>query len=91
MLAREIGLLHDHGARQIDAIRSATQWAAELLGLEGDTGIVQADFAADLILVEGDPLIELACLERPVVVVKGGRIVGRVTPGPNRDIERSAR
>jgi imidazolonepropionase-like amidohydrolase len=75
MLAREIGLLHDHGARPIDAIRSATQWAAGLLGLDGEIGTVQAGFAADLVLVDGDPLADLHCLERPVVVVKGGRIV----------------
>jgi imidazolonepropionase-like amidohydrolase len=75
MLAGEIGLLHDHGARPIDAIRSATQWAAGLLGLDGEIGTVQAGFAADLVLVDGDPLADLHCLERPVVVVKGGRIV----------------
>lgn len=78
MLATEVRLLHEHGARPIDAVRAATQWAAELLGLDGEIGIVRAGFAADLVLVDGDPLADLRCLERPSVVVQGGRIVRRV-------------
>ena len=77
MLATEIRLLHEHGARPIDAVRAATQWAAELLGLDREIGIVRAGFVADLILVDGDPLTDLRRLERPSVVVQGGRIVRR--------------
>jgi len=77
MLATEIRLLHEHGTRPIDAVRAATQWAAELLGLDGEIGIVREGFAADLVLVDGDPLTDLRRLERPSVVVQGGRIVRR--------------
>ena len=77
MLATEIRLLHEHGARPIDAVRAATQWAAELLGLDREIGIVQAGFVADLLLLDGDPLTDLRLLERPSVVVRGGRIVRR--------------
>jgi imidazolonepropionase-like amidohydrolase len=77
MLPTEIRLLHEHGARPIDAVRAATQWAAELLGLDREIGIVQAGFVADLILLDGDPLTDLRLLEQPSVVVRGGRIVRR--------------
>jgi imidazolonepropionase-like amidohydrolase len=79
MLATEVRLLHEHGARPIDAVRAATQWAAELLGLDGEIGIVQPGFVADLILVDGNPLTDLRRLERPSVVVQGGRIVRRAS------------
>ena len=79
MLATEVRLLHEHGARPIDAVRAATQRAAELLGLDGEIGIVQTGFVADLILVDGDPLTDLRRLERPSVVVQGGRIVRRAS------------
>ncbi len=79
LLAAEIRLLHERGARPIDAVRAATQRAAELLGLDGEIGIVQAGLVADLILVDGDPLTDLRRLERPSVVVQGGRIVRRTS------------
>jgi imidazolonepropionase-like amidohydrolase len=75
MLAREIRLLHEHGATAMDAVRAATHWAAELLGLEAEVGIVQPGLYADLVLVDGDPLTDLRRLEGPRLVVQRGAVV----------------
>jgi imidazolonepropionase-like amidohydrolase len=75
MIAREVRLLHEHGASSIVAIRGATATAARLLGLEDEIGTVEVGKRADLVLVEGDPLRDLRCLENVRVVVKAGELV----------------
>jgi imidazolonepropionase-like amidohydrolase len=74
MLWREIVLLHDHGYAPMDAIKSATSTAAELLGVGDSVGSVQVGKLADLVLVANDPLQDLGCLARPELVMKGGVI-----------------
>jgi imidazolonepropionase-like amidohydrolase len=63
------------GMRPLDAIRSATTNAAELLGWSTRAGALQPGFYADLIAVEGDPLQDIATLERVKFVMKGGQVV----------------
>ena len=75
MVWREIALLRDHGATPMVAIQAATSSAARLLGIDGDTGSIEAGKLADLVLVDGDPLVDLAVLARPVGVWQGGRAV----------------
>ena len=58
----------------VDAIRAATTWAAELMG-RSDVGRLEPGRWADLVAVGGDPLADVTELERPIVVVKGGRVV----------------
>lgn len=77
MVAREVRLLHEHGRSAMDAIRSATSWAAELLGFQDTIGVVEVGKRADLLLVEGDPLTDIGALANARVVVKGGRVVHR--------------
>jgi imidazolonepropionase-like amidohydrolase len=72
---REIGLIADHGAPPMLAIRAGTSTAARLLGIDGSTGTIETGKAADLVLVEGDPLADLGRLAAPVLVVKGGQVV----------------
>jgi imidazolonepropionase-like amidohydrolase len=74
-LARELALIAECGARPIDALRAATIWAAQLLGLGERLGVVDAGFAADLLLVDGDPLADLSSLARPRLVLQAGAIV----------------
>jgi imidazolonepropionase-like amidohydrolase len=83
MIAREVRLLHEHGASPIVAIRAATATAARLLGLEDEIGTVEVGKRADLLLVEGDPLSDLRCLEHVRLVVKAGELVvdRRLEPG----------
>lgn len=62
----------------IDTIRSATVVNAELMGLEGQAGILQPGADADLLVVDGDPLSDAAVLadtDRIHLVVRGGEVV----------------
>jgi len=73
--ARQFALMVKLGMRPLDAIRSATTNAAELLGWSTRAGALQPGFYADLIAVEGDPLQDIATLERVKFVMKGGQVV----------------
>lgn len=75
MVAREIVLLHDHGASAMAAIRAATSAAARLLGLDGEIGRVAPGYLADVVLVAGDPVGDLGRLVAPVAVYQAGRRV----------------
>jgi imidazolonepropionase-like amidohydrolase len=63
------------GMSPLEAIRSATSVAAECLGWDDRVGSLEVGRFADLVAVEGDPLADVTVLERPTVVVKGGRVV----------------
>lgn len=62
------------GLSPLEALRSATARAADLLGLPGRIGVVRKGAAADFLAVSGDPLADIAAVTRPVVVVKGGTV-----------------
>jgi imidazolonepropionase-like amidohydrolase len=73
--AMEIGCLVKAGLTPLQALRAATGWAAECLGLERDIGTVEEGKAADLVVVRGDPLADVTILqdlERIALVLKGG-------------------
>ena len=58
------------------AILAATRTNAELLGIDADTGTIEAGKAADLIVVDGDPLADPGLLADPGrlrLVMCGGR------------------
>ncbi len=61
-----------------EVIASATSTAAEVLGMQGKLGRLQAGATADLLIVDGNPLSDLGCLagqgERILVVMKAGRV-----------------
>ena len=63
------------GMSPIEAIRSATMTAAELMGWSDRVGSVASGRFADLVAVDGDPLQDVTVLERPVAVLKGGDVV----------------
>ena len=69
--AREFGVLVDHGMTSIDAIRAATIWAADLLGVS-DRGSIEPGFVADLVAVREDPLKNVRTFESVAFVMKGG-------------------
>ena len=77
VLWREVLLLAEHGARPIDALRSATIWAAELLGVDAEVGSIEVGKQADAIVIEGDPMADLGRLEHPRLVMQAGSIVHR--------------
>jgi imidazolonepropionase-like amidohydrolase len=59
----------------LQAIRSATTDAAELLGWQNRVGSIEPNNFADVIAVSGDPLQDVSELERVRFVMKGGKIV----------------
>jgi imidazolonepropionase-like amidohydrolase len=81
--AIELDCLVRAGMTPGEAIRAATGWGAECLGLERDIGTIEKGKLADLVAVAGDPLAEISCLQdaaRIALVVKGGAIVARRPP-----------
>jgi imidazolonepropionase-like amidohydrolase len=68
------------GMSPLEAIRSATTVAAELLGLTGSAGAVEKGAWAVLVAVPGDPLRDVAVLSRVDFVMKAGEIVRRPVP-----------
>lgn len=73
--AEQFQLMVAAGMTPLEAIRSATTVAAELLGLGDEVGAVEAGFRADLIAVEGDPLVDVSVLTEVRFVMKGGEVV----------------
>ena len=64
----------EYGMKPIDAIRSATTRAAELLRMEKRIGSIEAGKLADIIAVEGNPLDDIRSLTRVTFVMKGGQV-----------------
>jgi len=72
---KEFALLVSAGMTPMDAIRSATVNAAELLNAKADVGSLQTGRYADIIAVSGNPLSDVTELERVRFVMKGGSVV----------------
>ncbi|MEO8432054.1 MAG: amidohydrolase family protein [Acidobacteriota bacterium] len=70
------------GQTPMEAIRSATIVAADLIGKPGEFGSIDPGKSADLIAVEGDPLADITRLERVTFVMKEGRVVKGPAPRP---------
>ncbi|MGO1975303.1 MAG: amidohydrolase family protein [Propionibacteriaceae bacterium] len=64
-----------------EVLASATTVAAELLGREGELGVIAEGACADLLLVDGDPLADTAVLGEPEnhlrTVIQDGRVAVR--------------
>ncbi len=73
--AREFALMVKAGMSPVDAIRSATVVASQLLSLDKQIGTLEPGKAADLIAVRGDPTQDVTRLEHVEVVVKGGAVL----------------
>lgn len=71
--ARDFGILVDQlGVPPMEAIRMATQYAADLIGISERAGTIEPGKWADLIAVSGDPLQNIRLLEDVKFVMKGG-------------------
>ena len=71
--ARQFAVMVEFGMKPLDAIRSATVDAAELLGWQDRVGSLAAGRFADLIAVDGNPLEDVSALERVKFVLKDGK------------------
>lgn len=73
-ISGEFASLIELGLTPVEALRSATTTAAELLGINGKTGAIQAGLEADLIVVERNPLQDARALADVLVVISNGRV-----------------
>jgi imidazolonepropionase-like amidohydrolase len=77
----EFALMREQlGMTPMETIRSATQWAAELIGVSDQLGTITIGKLADIIAVAGDPLEDLTRMTRVGFVMKGGDVF----KSPNR-------
>ena len=72
--AVEFKQMVDDGMPILQAIRSATSTAAELLDAQGKLGTVVPGAYADLVAVQSDPFKDITALERIDFVMKNGKI-----------------
>jgi imidazolonepropionase-like amidohydrolase len=72
--AREFVKMVEYGMKPIDAIRTATTRAAELLRMEKQIGSIENGKLADIIAVEGNPVDDIKALGRVVFVMKAGQV-----------------
>lgn len=75
MAARQFATMVEHGMSPMDAIRSATIVAAELIGWQERIGSVDVGKLADLVAVEDDVLEDVGRLTDVGAVMKGGELV----------------
>jgi imidazolonepropionase-like amidohydrolase len=71
--AKEFSALVRLGMTTIEAIRTATIHANELLGT-GDRGELKKGMLGDIIAVDGNPLLDITTLEKVSFVMKGGKV-----------------
>ncbi len=72
--AREFKYYVDYGMTPMQAIRTATSTAAEMLGWGDRLGTIEAGKIADIVAVAGDPLKDITELENVRFVMKDGVI-----------------
>jgi len=73
--AREFRHMVDYGMSPMEAIRSATTRAAEMLRMDGKLGTIAPGAHADLIAVAANPVEDITTLEHVRWVMKGGVVV----------------
>jgi imidazolonepropionase-like amidohydrolase len=72
--AEEFALMTRLGMPHADALRAGTSVAADLLGLAGTAGVIEAGAAADIVAVAGDPLQDIDCVQQVELVIQRGRV-----------------
>ncbi len=70
--AREFAYMVEAGMPPLEAIRSATLNAAELLDQAQTLGRIEPGFSADLVAVIGNPLADIGTLQKMAFVMKDG-------------------
>lgn len=73
--AREFGDYVDMGMSPAAALMTSSQGSAKLLGIDKDTGTLEAGKAADIVAVPGDVIRDIRATEKPVLVMRAGVVV----------------
>ena len=72
--AKQFAYMVRYGLTPMQAIQSATIWAADLLGKKDALGSISPGKRADMIAVDADPLADIRALEQVKFVMKDGQI-----------------
>jgi imidazolonepropionase-like amidohydrolase len=72
-LQLELQILVRSGFRPFEALRSATLWSAEAVGVGSDLGSIERGKLADMVIVEGDPLQKIEDTLKVSVTIKNGK------------------
>ena len=73
-LHHELELYARAGIPPAEVLRLATLTSAQVVGADGERGVIAPGKLADLILVDGDPSTQIADINKVTLVMKGGRI-----------------
>ncbi len=71
---KQFGTMVEFGMKPIDAIRTATTEAAELVGFKDTLGAIETGRYADLIAIDGDPLQDVNAIRNVRFVMKDGKV-----------------
>lgn len=70
----EMRLMAELGIPVIDALRAGTINAARALGIDRETGSIEAGKLADIVIIDGDPLADINNTRRIARVIKAGAV-----------------
>ena len=63
----------ENGMTPQEALEASTRVAADLLGIQDQTGTIEVGKQADMVLIDGDPLSDPAALRNIWAVFQSGR------------------
>lgn len=72
-LHHELELYVRAGIAPAQVLRLATLTPAQVMGVDGDRGVIAAGKRADMVLIDGDPTRTIADIRRVTTVIKGGK------------------
>ena len=72
--AKEFSSMVKFGMTPVQALRSATATASELLGMQDSLGTIDSGKLADIVAVPGDPTNDIALIQKVDFVMKGGQV-----------------
>jgi imidazolonepropionase-like amidohydrolase len=73
-IAQEFPHMVELGMSPMDAIKSATSRAAEMLDMQGQIGVIAPGAYADIIAVADDPVRDIKSLQNVQFVMKDGKV-----------------
>jgi imidazolonepropionase-like amidohydrolase len=79
--AIEFGLMTKNGFTPVQALQAATVGAADLLGVKGDSGTLEAGKLADIVALPGNPVEDIHVTEHPKFVMRAGKVVKDAAAG----------